>query len=57
MLEEQPLWRHRYLKVQKLYKVYKAAPKEIRVDPLYYPTERYREEVEMGTMGSTKSKR
>ena len=27
-------------KVQELYKVYKAAPKEIRADALYYPIER-----------------
>ena len=40
MLEEKPVWRHRYLKVQELYEVYKAAPKEIQADPLYYPTQR-----------------
>ena len=40
MLEEQPLWRHTYLRIQELYEVYKAAPREIRADPLYYPTER-----------------
>ena len=40
MLEEQPLWRHRYLKIQELYEVYKAVPREIRSDPLFYPTER-----------------
>ena len=40
MLEEQPLRRHRYLKIQELYEVYKAAPREIRADPLFYPAER-----------------
>ena len=40
MLEEQPLWRYMYLKIQELYEVYKAAPREIRADPLFYPTER-----------------
>ena len=34
------MWRHRYLKVQELYEEYKAAPKTIQADPLYYPTKR-----------------
>lgn len=40
MLQHQPSWRHMYLQKEELYKVYTKAPSNIRVDPLFYPTER-----------------